>query len=120
MTGHQITKPDLGEHSEVAGLVRIDFFGLREQGLEFLDLGEQVRGCFFSIRSFSSAIRILPLMMEAMGLLAAKRRCSASGREASIVSNCWWEVGAGAGKLVICLVRTKERTYLREATQLQV
>ncbi len=49
----------------------------------------------FSMRSFSSAMRVLPLMIRAMGLLAAKSRCSTSGRAANMAINCWREVAAG-------------------------
>lgn len=47
IASHKITELDLGEHSEVAGLVRIDSFGFCEEGLELLDLGKEVGGCFF-------------------------------------------------------------------------
>ncbi len=46
MASHEVTKFDLGEHSEVAGLVGIDLFGLSEQGLKLGNLGEEVGGGF--------------------------------------------------------------------------
>jgi hypothetical protein len=72
------------------------------------------------MRSTSSAIPVLPLIMEAMGLLAAKRRCSASGRAANMVINGWKDDGAIADGDMSAIYKVKRGnwTHLQLASQL--